>query len=91
MTSYIDQPCERCGSKKRISKTWFEYTPNFNGKSKVECAKIVCTNDECQEKFEQKMKSDTDKQTKIRQNKEANDIARKKNALTARANKLKTA
>ncbi|HLL61293.1 MAG TPA: hypothetical protein VK338_06250 [Candidatus Nitrosocosmicus sp.] len=89
MTSYADQPCERCGSPKRVSKTWTEFSPNIVGKTNVECSQIVCTNDECQAKFNSNLRKDTIKRNKIKRNKIANDLARKNNAIQMRANKAK--
>ena len=37
--SYVDQPCSRCGSKKRISRTWKEKIATLTTKQVEEIAK----------------------------------------------------
>lgn len=49
---YANQPCERCGSKKRISKPWKEKIKTTWGISVVEASQIFCTNDACQKLFD---------------------------------------
>lgn len=78
---FIDQPCERCGSKKRISRTWKEKIPTFSGETVVEYSQIVCTNSACQSAFDEVLKKESLKRAEIRQQKEENDLKRKKNSL----------
>lgn len=51
-TLYIDRPCERCGSKKHVSKMWVENLKTSNGTSRMEITQITCTNKECQAEFD---------------------------------------
>lgn len=83
--SFVDTPCERCGSKRRISKTWTETHDTFNGvKKTIECSQIICTNDECQESFDKKSVAETKKREELKQTKIKNDEIRKSNALKNR-------
>lgn len=87
--TFIDQPCERCGSKKRVSKKWNETIETISGKSVVEVSQIICTNKVCQALFdknraaelvtinERKLKKET--QDKIRKENIARTIAERKN------------
>ena len=86
--TFIDYPCERCGSKKRISKKWKETIETMTGKSVVDAAQIVCTNNVCQALFdknraeeliiihERKLKKEA--QDKIRKEHIAQTIAERK-------------
>ncbi len=88
ITPYLNEPCIRCGSKKRIAKTWKETLITFNGKSIVEHSQIVCTNNICQVAFEKLLLEEAKKRDAARAIKEANDIARKAN-LVLRTGKTK--
>lgn len=82
--SYLDQPCDRCGSKRRVSRKWKEKVPTFTGKlTVVEYTQVICTNPECQRKFEENIKKETKKREVIRLQKEENDKIRKDNSLKA--------
>ncbi len=50
--SYIELPCERCGSPKIVSKPKKEKIHNSFGTSIVEVSMIICTNSTCQNAFE---------------------------------------
>ncbi len=50
--SYIELPCDRCGSKKLVSKSWSEDLETSAGTSQVEVSQIICSNKECQAEFE---------------------------------------
>lgn len=78
---YLNQPCERCGSKKRIAKSWKETFPTLTGTAIVERAQIVCTNDVCQIAFDKHLLEETRKKEILRLKKEANEAARKTHAL----------
>mgnify|MGYP001563907784 CR=1 FL=1 len=78
---YVDQPCERCGSKKRVSKTWTKTVPIFNGTTELEYSQIVCTNPVCQRAFDKNLKEETKKREVIRLEKEEKDKMRKANSL----------
>lgn len=83
--SFVDDPCERCGSKRRISKTWTETHDMFNGEKKtVDCSQIVCTNTDCQATFEEKNIAEVEKREKQKQVKLKNDEIRKTNAINHR-------
>lgn len=88
-TSYVDQPCPQCGSKRRISKTWKETIPTFTGTTTVKYSQIVCTNNVCQLAFDKQLLKDTQKRRAIKLKKEANDAARKANSQKA-AKKTRT-
>lgn len=81
MNTYLDQLCERCGSKRKVARTWKEKIPTFSGTTMVEYSQIVCTNKKCQEESEKEQLKDSQKRAEIRDKKEANDIIRKANAL----------
>ncbi len=81
MNTYLDQPCERCGSKRKIAKTWKEKIPTFSGTTMVEYSQIICTNKECQKENEKQLVKDLEKREEIRVKKLQNDTARKANAL----------
>lgn len=78
---YADQPCSRCGSKRRISKTWKESIATLSGSTLVECSQIVCTNKDCQLAFEENLAKETKKREIIRSQKEERDKLRKVNSL----------
>ncbi|MBI2621079.1 MAG: hypothetical protein HYW63_00340 [Candidatus Levybacteria bacterium] len=59
--------CERCNSKRKISKTWIEKIQNPNGFMILYHSQIVCTNRECQEEFEKTLLEETLKREKLRQ------------------------
>jgi hypothetical protein len=75
--SYIDRPCERCGSKKRISRTWKETIPTFTGTTVVEYSQIICTNPICQKAFDENLAKETAKNLKMRKEKEEREKLRK--------------
>jgi hypothetical protein len=50
--SFLEQPCERCGSPKRVSKTWTEKIETAMGFSTIEVSQTICTNKTCQELFD---------------------------------------
>lgn len=86
---YEDQPCERCGSEKRISKKWTEILSTYHSTSKVEHMKIICTNSACQAAFEENLKKETAKRDIIRLQKEEKDKIRKANSLLKSAARAK--
>jgi hypothetical protein len=98
-SSYVDQPCERCGSKKHISKTWKEVLQNSLGTSMIEVSQITCTNKACQALFDanrvkelvtiNERKSKKEEQDQIRKKNIANTISERKNLKAAAASKSK--
>jgi len=75
--SFVKQPCERCGSKKRISKTWKEKIPTLSGVTEVEYSQIICTNSVCQTEFDENLEKERKKRESLRLQKEKNDALRK--------------
>lgn len=58
---YSDQPCSRCGSKKNIANRHEEVITTYMGTSVLKYSDIICTNKECQEKFEKTRVEDAQK------------------------------
>ena len=77
--TYIDQPCERCGSKKSISKTWIEKLATLKGVSILEVSQITCTNKKCQDLFDRNRAEELIKINERRLAKEEQDRIRKLN------------
>jgi hypothetical protein len=61
-----DSLCERCNSKRRVSKTWTEKIKNPNGFMTLYHTQIVCTNKECQSAFEKTILADIEKREKLK-------------------------
>ena len=70
--SYLDQPCERCGSKKTIIKVRKGRTQTLSGSAAIEYSQIVCTNNECQKQFEMKLEERIQKEELVRLKREEN-------------------
>lgn len=85
--SYIDQPCDRCGSKKRISKTWNEKLQMSLGVSIIEVSQIVCTNKVCQVLFDKNRKEEVARLNERKLKKEEQDKIRKENIARTIAKK----
>lgn len=79
-TPYAEQPCERCGSKKKVSKTWKEKIPTFTGTTEVEFSQIICTNIECQKVFDENIVKDAKKREDVRVQREEREKVRKANS-----------
>lgn len=77
--TYIDQPCERCGSKKRISRSWTEKAQTMAGVSILEMSQIICTNKACQGLFEKNRTEELIKINERKTAKEEQDKIRKEN------------
>jgi len=77
--TYIDQPCERCGSKKRISRSWTEKAQTMAGVSILEMSQIICTNKACQDLFEKNRAEELIKINERKTAKEEQDKIRKEN------------
>lgn len=75
--SYLESPCERCGSKKRVAKRWKERIPTFTGSTVVEYSQIVCTNKVCQQAFEVELAKETKKRETLLREKLKRDKIRK--------------
>lgn len=75
--SYLNQPCERCGSKKRISKTWTERLPTLTGTTIIKHSQIVCTSEVCQAEFDKHLLEESKKREAVKLNKKANEATSK--------------
>lgn len=80
-TPYLNLPCQRCGSKKCISRTWKEKLTTLTGTTVVEYSQIVCTNDVCQIAFDKHLLAETKKKEAVRIKRGMNEAARKANSL----------
>lgn len=78
---YIELPCERCGSKKKVLKTWKETVATFSGKTTVEYTQIVCTNAACQKAFDESLQRESERKEVMRLEKEERDNVRKASSL----------
>lgn len=88
--TYIDLPCERCGSKKRISKTWIEEIKTSFGTSSIEASQIVCSNAVCQSVFDERRAEEVVRINERKLKKEEQDKIRKDNiARTINERRLK--
>ncbi|MBI2599603.1 hypothetical protein HYW43_01640 [Candidatus Daviesbacteria bacterium] len=79
-TSYEDQPCERCGSKKSITiiqKVASSISPSG---AKIEYSQIVCTNKACQQEFDRRLVEKTQKNEAIQLKRAEEKAARKAQA-----------
>ena len=79
LMTYIDQPCERCGSKKIISKTWIEKLETMKGVSVLEISQIICTDKLCQELFDKNREEELAKINERKLAKEVQDKIRREN------------
>lgn len=79
--TFLEMPCDRCGSKKRVSKTWKEEIPTFTGTTMVEFSQIICTNTVCQEAFNENLEKETKKREVLRLEKEERAKEKKENFI----------
>jgi len=79
--SYASKACDRCGSKRRISKTWKETVATLTGSTVIEYSQIICTNTVCQAAFEVNLAKETKKRQSLQKEKEKRYEESKKNAL----------
>lgn len=59
--------CIRCGSKRKVSKTWTEKIKNDHGFMTLYHTQIICTNKDCQKEFDKNLKEETLKREKLKQ------------------------
>lgn len=83
LKNYIDQPCERCGSKKRVSKTWTETVETILGTSVLEFSQTICTNSVCQDLFDKNRAEELIKINARKAAKEEQDKIRRANIVHA--------
>lgn len=81
--AYIDLPCERCGSKKYISKTWTQTVKTSFGTTKLENSQIDCSNKKCQKEFAVNRKIEIQKVADRKLAKEESDKKRKEMVASA--------
>ncbi|HEX7042542.1 MAG TPA: hypothetical protein VF189_04790 [Patescibacteria group bacterium] len=74
--AYLDKPCDRCGNKRKIDRIWTETVQNFTGSVKVKHQQIVCSNKDCQEKFEKAYSDELLKKEKLRAKRETKPLAK---------------
>lgn len=72
----VDLPCDRCGSKRKIAKSWTEKIKNDHGTMILEHKDIICTNKECQKAFDETISKEKEKRAKLHQIKLDNDSKR---------------
>lgn len=72
---YLDQPCERCGSKKALINIK-KKSPTLTITMQIEYSQIICTNKACQKEFEARLAEKREKEELIRLKREANKAAR---------------
>ena len=85
---YLNEPCSRCGSEKRVAKKWKETIPTLTGTTVVKHTQIVCMNDVCQMEADEVLLKEAKKRQDARAKKEENDALRKASIL-ASANKTR--
>lgn len=78
--AYIDTPCDRCGSKRRVSRTWSETVPTFTGTTVVQFSQVVCVNEACQKAFDEVIEKESKQRALLRVEKEKKDQIRKANS-----------
>lgn len=75
---YLNQPCERCGSKKVVTKVRKATLHNLSGTSKIEYSMITCTDKNCQKEFELNLAEKVMKDQAIKLKREEAKAARAK-------------
>lgn len=78
---YESQPCDRCGSKKRVGRIKKEKVETFSGIILVESSQIICTNKKCQEDFDIKLEEESKKRILLERDKKKNGLSRKSHAF----------
>lgn len=68
-----EQPCDRCGAKRKVAKTWTEKIKNTGGFMTLQHTQLICTNKECQAAFDKIIADDAQKREKLK-------LAKAKNA-----------
>lgn len=86
--TYLNEPCNRCGSEKRVAKKWKETIPTLTGTTVIKHSQIVCMNEVCQMQSDELLFKEAKKRQDVRTQKEANNALRKANILTV-ANKTR--
>ena len=81
--SFVDQPCERCGSKKLVSKTTKVDMSTAFGTTVLEVSQITCSNAACQAEFDKNRSEELKKIASRKSLKEEQDKIRKENNAIA--------
>jgi GTP cyclohydrolase III len=84
--SYVNDPCDRCGSKRLSTKSHTEVIETFSGKQKITVSEIKCSNKTCQKAFEESFAAAKKITEERKQKKEEQDIVRKNNIRLSRKN-----
>lgn len=82
---FEEVPCDRCGSPRKIAKTWTEKIKNDHSTMTISHKQIVCTNKECQKEFDNVIKKDAEKREKLKQAKEEDTAKRAAASESAKA------
>jgi len=61
---YSEKPCDRCGSKRKVAKTWTEKIKTANSTMVLENSQVICTNKECQAAFDRAELKEREKREK---------------------------
>ncbi len=90
LKNYLDQPCERCGSKRRVSKMKNEKLITISGTTIIQVSQTTCSNKVCQALFDKNREEELvkinarkllkEEQDKTRKDNIANSIAIRKKA-----------
>lgn len=75
---YLEQPCERCGSKKALTKVRKSKVQNLSGTSDIEYSQIICVSAACQKEFEKNLEEKILKADAIKLKREEAKTARTK-------------
>lgn len=79
----ITEVCSRCGSPRGILKSWKETIETSGGHtSEIEITQTICTNVDCQEKFEKDRAVAIKRQEELVLQKKERDELRKSNAFS---------
>jgi len=81
-------PCPRCGSKRKVSKSWTEKIKNDHGVMILQHTEIICTNKECQKEFENVLEKENAKRAKLHEIKMENIAKRAADKVIATAAKV---
>ena len=82
--AYINDPCDRCGSKRIISKSHTEVIETFSGPQKIVVSVIKCTNKTCQKAQEDMNAADKRQSDERREKKEKQESVRRNNIQLSR-------
>lgn len=82
--AYLDELCDRCGSKRVLSKRHDEILVTYSGKSTVKVAQIICINDTCQKLFDENVAKMHKKSEEIKEEKAKQEAIRRENIQKTR-------